>query len=160
MRSKNVLTPLPYLEVTDLEEKAIEVDYDFVRHGKLDIEQLCKCIGDQGTKELVVETVAVHIPKDLINSELEEEAKIDKWKTGKNVAAIFHRTHAKLDGKFRKEIRKHTKEWLEIGGKLSSLDLVGLREARYWHRKGSYGTYDVHFNIRTVRLVMKALDPL
>ena len=159
MRSKNVLTPLPYVEVTDLEEKAIEVDYDFVKHGKLDTKQLCKCMGEQGTKELVVETLVVHIPKDLIDSELEEEAEIDKWETGKNVAATFRRTHAKLDGKFRKEIRKHTKEWLEIGGKISSLDLVGLREAKYWRRKGIYGTYDVNYNIRTVRLVMKALDP-
>ena len=159
MRAKNVLTPLPYLEVTDLEEKVVEVDYDYVRHGKLDIDQLQKGVSDQGVKDLVVETLVVHISKDLIDSELEEEAEIDKWKTGKNVAATFRRTKAALDGKFRKEIRKHTKEWLEIGGKISSLDLVGLREAKYWHRRGIYGTYDVHYNIRTVRLVMKALDP-
>lgn len=159
MRSKNVRTPLPYLELTDIEEKATVVDYDYVKHGNLNIERLCKEVGEQGTKNLVVEVLVVHIPKDLIDSELEEEAEIDRWKTGKNVAATFRRTHAKLDGKFRKEIRKHTKEWLEIGGKISSLDLAGLREARYWHRKGNYGTYDVHFNIRTIRLLMKALDP-
>lgn len=159
MRSKNVRTPLPYLELTDIEEKATVVDYNYVKHGALDIKLLCKKVGEQGTKNLVVETLVVHIPKDLIDSELDEEAKIDKWKTGKNIAATFQRKHAKLDGKFRKEIRKHTKEWLEIGGKLSSLDLVGLREAKYWHRRGAYGTYDVNFNIRTVRLVVRALDP-
>lgn len=159
MHAKNVLTPLPYIEVTDLEEKAVEVDYDYVKHGKLNIENLKKGIADQGVKDLVVETLVVHIPKDLLNSELEKEAEIDRWKTGKHVAATFRRTKATLDGKFRKEIRKHTKEWLEIGGKISSLDLVGLREAKYWHRKGIYGTYDVRYNIRTVRLVMKALDP-
>lgn len=159
MRAKNVLTPLPYLEVVDLEEKAVEVDYNYIKHGKLNIDQLQKGVSKQGVKDLVVETLAVHIPKDLLDSELEEEAKIDRWKTGKNVAATFHRTKVTLDGKFRKEIRKHTKEWLEIGGKISSLDLVGLREAKYWHRKGIYGTYDVHYNIRTIRLVMKALDP-
>lgn len=159
MRRKNVLTPLPYLEVTDLEEKAVEIDYDFVRHGKLDIEELHRGVADQGIKDLVVENLVVHIPKDLIDSEIEEEAEIDKWKTGKHVAATFRRTKAVMDGKFRKEIRKHVKEWLEIGGKISSLDLVGLREAKYWRRRGNYGTYDVHYNARTVRLVMRALDP-
>lgn len=89
---------------------------------------MCKIVGEQGTKNLVVEILVVHIPKDLIDAELEEEAEIDKWKTGKNVAATFRRKHARLDGKFRMEIRKHTKEWLEIGGKLSSFDLAGLRE--------------------------------
>jgi len=159
MRAKRVLTPLPYIEVTDLEEKAVEVDYDYVRHGKLDIDELKKGITEQGVKDLVVETLIVHIPKDLLDSELEQEAEIDGWDTGKYVAATFRRRKAILDGKFRKEIRKHTKEWLEIGGKISSLDLLGLREAKYWHRRGRYGTYDVNFNIRTVVLVMKALDP-
>lgn len=163
MRAKNVLTPLPYLEVIELEEKNIEVDYDFRRHGPLNIDRLKDGVAKQDVKELVVETLVVHIPKDLLkeatHSELDEEAEINGWKTGENIAATFRRTKAILDGKFRKEIRKHTKEWLEIGGKISSLDLVGLREAKYWHRKGIYGTYDVHYNPRTVRLVMRALDP-
>lgn len=159
MHSKNVLTPLPYIEVTELEVKTVVIDYNYIKHGKLNIEQLCKTVPEQGAKELVVEELCTHIPKDLLDSELKEEAEIDGWDTGNFVAAIFHRTHVKADGKFREEIKKHTKEWTEIGGKISSLDLVGLREAKYWHRKGKYGTYDVNFNIRTLRLVMKALDP-
>ncbi len=160
MRAKNVLTPLPYLEVVNLSENCIEIDYDYTRHGPIDIKHLCSCLSEESVKELVVETLVAHIPRELLkNSEIDEEAEIDGWKTGNYIAATFRRTKAVLDGKFRKEIIKHTKEWLELGGKVSSLDLVGLKEARYWRRRGIYATYDVNYNIRTIRLVMRALDP-
>jgi len=163
MRSKNVLTPLPYLEVTDLEEKTFVIDYSYIKHGTLDIERLCKVVSEQSIQDLVVECLCTKIPKDLLErgvaSEIQREAEIDGWKTGNYIAATFRRTHAKLNGKFRNEIKKHTKDWLEIGGKISSLDLAELREAKYWHRRGNYGTYDVNYNAETVRMVMKALDP-
>lgn len=159
MRSKNVLTPLPYIEVTDLDVKTVAIDYDYVRHGDLNIEELCKGVGDQGVKELVVGNLRVKIPRDLFSKEMDVEAEIDGWKTGKYLVASFKRRKAILNGKFRAEIVKHTKDWLELGGKISSLDLVELREAKYWRRKGNYGTYDVNYNPRIIVCAIKAVDP-
>lgn len=159
MKSKNVLTPLPYIEVTDLDVKTVAVDYDYVRHGDLNIERLRRGVGEQGVKELVVESLKVKIPRGLFSKEIDEEAEIDGWQTGKYLVASFSRKKAVLNGKFREEIVKHTRDWLELGGKVSSLDLVELREARYWRRKGNYGTYDVHYNPRIVVCAVKALDP-
>jgi len=159
MRSKNVLTPLPYIEVIAQDLKTVCIDYDYVRHGELDIDRLCKGVGEQGVKELVVENLRVKIPRDLFYKEVDEEAEIDGWQTGKYLVATFSRKKAVLDGKFREEIVKHTKDWLELGGKVSSLDLTELREAKYWRRKGNYGTYDVNYNYRIVVCAMKALDP-
>jgi len=162
MSQKNVLTPLPYVDVTELTERNIVVDYNFIKHGKLSIELLCKTISEYGAKDMVVESICVCIPKDLLedsNSELKEEAKMMNWKTGDKVAAFFRRIKAVANGKFRAEVRKATQDWLPMGGKLSSLDLVGLREAHYWHKKGEYGSYEINFMERTVKLVMTALDP-
>lgn len=160
MSNKNVLTPLPYVEVTELQEKTVVIDYNYLKHGDLDVPLLSKKVTEHGAKDMVVESLCVNIPKDLLDvKQLEEEAKMMKWKTGDRVAAMFHRTHIKANGAFREEIKKHTKDWLEMGGKLSSLDLVGLREAKYWYKKGDYGCYDVNFIPSTVRLVIKALDP-
>jgi len=160
MSKKNVLTPLPYVEVTELEEKTITVDHNFIKHGDLDIPLLCKKVTEHGAKDMVVEFLCVNIPKDLLDvKQLNEEAEMMHWKTGDRVAAMFRRTHIKANGAFRAEIKKHTQEWLDMGGKLSSLDLIGLREARYWHKQGDYGAYDVNFMERTVRLVIRALDP-
>lgn len=159
MRSKNVLTPLPYIEVTDLDVKTVAVDYDYVRHGDLNIEKLCKGVSEQGVKELVVENLKVKIPRDLFSKEIDEEAEIDGWKIGKYLVASFERKKAMLNGKFREEIMKHTKDWLELGGKVSSLDLVELREAKYWRRKGNYGTYDVNYNPRIIVCAIKSIDP-
>lgn len=95
----------------------------------------------------------------MFSKEIDEEAEIDKWQTGKYLVATFNRRKALLNGKFREEIMKHMKDWLELGGKVSSLDLVELQEAKYWRRKGNYGTYDVNYNPRIVVCTMKALDP-
>lgn len=162
MAQKNVLTPLPYVDITEIGERTIVVDYNFIKHGKLHIGLLCDTISKYGAKDMVVESICACIPKDLLedaNSELEAEAKMWSWKTGDKVAAFFRRTKAVANGEFRAEVRKATKDWLPMGGKLSSLDLVGLREAHYWHRKGDYGSYEINFMERTVRLVMTALDP-
>jgi hypothetical protein len=162
MFSKNVRTPLPYLEVTELDVKMIAIDHNFIKHGTLDIGLLCKKVSEDGAKDMVVESLCVSIPKNLLedsNSELKEEAKMMGWKTGDDVAAMFRRVHAKANGVFREVIKKHTKDWVEMGGKLSSLDLVGLREGKYWHKKGEYGDYEINFMERTVKLVMTALDP-
>jgi hypothetical protein len=160
MFSKNVLTPLPYLEVTKLDVENVVVDHDFVKHGNLDIDLLCKKVSEYRAQDMVVKSLCVRIPKDLLaESELEEEAKMMNWKIGEHVVAMFRRTHAKGNGTYIEQIKKHTKDWVEMGGKLSSLDLVGLREAHYWHRKGEYGSYEINFMERTVTLVMTALDP-
>jgi hypothetical protein len=160
MSRKNVETPLPYVDVTDLGELTIVVDYNFIKHGKLDIGLLCKTTTEYGAKDMVVESLCACIPKSLLPQEqLDEEAKMMNWKTGDKVVAFFRRTKAVADGKFREEVKKATQDWLDMGGKLSSLDLVGLREAHYWYKSGNYGEYEVNFMERTVKLVMTALDP-
>jgi len=160
MSKKDVLTPLPYVEVTQLLEKNIVVDYNFIKNGNLDLSVLCNTVTEHGAKDMVVESLCVNIPKELLDvKQLDEEAKMMHWKTGDRVAAMFRRTHIKGNGAFRAEIKKHTQDWLDIGGKLSSLDLVGLREAKFWYKKGDYGAYDVNFMASTVRLVIRALDP-
>jgi len=160
MSQKNVLTPLPYVDVTELQEKTVVIDYNFIKQGNLDLSLLCKTITGCDVKDMVVESLCVNIPKELLDvKQLDEEAKMMHWQTGDRVAAMFRRTHINANGAFREEIKKHTQDWLDMGGKLSSLDLKGLREAKYWYKKGDYGTYDVNFMASTVRLVIRALDP-
>lgn len=161
MSNKRILTPLPYVDVTALNGNTVVVDYNFIKHGKLDIKRLCQVTTDNGAKDMVVESLGVCIPKDSLedaNSELKREAEMMNWKTGDKVAAFFRRTKA-VDKELREQVRIATQEWLPLGGKLSTLDLVGLRESHYWYRTGEYGSYEINFMERTVRLVMTALDP-
>jgi len=162
MKSKKVLTPLPYVDLTELIGNIVVVDYNFIKHGKLDVKRLCQITTDYGAKDMVVESLCACIPKDLLedaNSELKREAEMMKWTTGDKVVAFFRRTKALSDSVLREQVRKATQDWLPMGGKLSSLDLVGLRESHYWYRNGEYGSYEINFMERTVRLVMTALDP-
>ena len=162
MSNKRILTPLPFVDVTALNGNTVVVDYNFIKHGKLDVKRLCQVITDNGAKDMVIESLCVCIPKDSledVNSELKQEAEMMNWRTGDKVAAFFRRTKAVTDETLREQVRKATQDWLPLGGKLSTLDLVGLRESHYWYRKGEYGSYEINFMERTVRLVMTALDP-
>lgn len=148
--------PLPYVEVRDEVGKFIRVDYHHSRHLGLDIGALTNAISQEAIGDLGVKELAVGIPKDLLRTRKE---KLDILGGESVLAATFVHHFVAEGDKRRDEISKVSKDEVkDMRFKHSCLDLHGATDVRLW-RKGHKRKYDVTTDVRTIRLMMRAVDP-
>lgn len=146
LRHKEVKNPLPYLRVADIVERNAVIDYSWMRHNYIKLNDLRNALTDNDIDEMVVEEITIVIPKEDVwpKHEIPMKSTTSIWEKDVLVAATFKRRATKgvKDEKYLEAIREASEEFLKIGGKLSSLDLVSLQDSKVW-AKGGDQRYDL-----------------
>lgn len=134
--------PLPYVGVEVRTEKEGVIDYDWVKHGRINFQELKREVFEvEGFDEVAVTKLVVALEKsecfdkEVVEREKKEhEVKFGRWSP--RLAVIFERHFiGKGEEKLAEVIRRWTDEdWLRVGGKLSCLELVALQDLLAWAR--------------------------
>ena len=151
--------PLPYVEVTDLADTRIDIDYNSIRHGSLDVKALENVIVGAGANNAVLRELCIMLPRATIYEEKEK-------KKGRPIVAIFESHHARApNGDYKRALDRHIdRNELRGGFKRSSTDLGALQDSTFWvrgSRKGYYKGYreGVMEDAQVIRRILNAIDP-
>ncbi len=72
---KDEIKPFPYLTITNIANKEARLEYEWVRHGKLDVDGVLRSLVDSGIEDMVVVNVCFLMPKEVVyeKEEIERE---------------------------------------------------------------------------------------
>ena len=159
---KDVIRPYSYLTIENIESKHGYLEYDWMRHGKLNIRGVLRALKNSGIEEMVVENVSFLMPKEWVLSDgeiiKEEISLLDR---GKAVVATFENTfiEAWMDGQLRRQVEEIMGDQIrDYRFKHSVLDLTGVSDARSWAR-GVRNQYNLETNPNILWRVLYHLDP-
>jgi hypothetical protein len=160
---KDVIRPLPYFTIINTSNRQAELEYDWIRYGKLDIDGVMKSLGESGIEEMVVENVSFLMPKDWIldKKELERETP-NIWDIATTFVVTFESKfiEAWMDGQLRAKVEEVMGDQIrDYRFKHSVLDLVGIADAKSWGRGVKNEFDDLETNPRRLRLALRQLDP-
>jgi hypothetical protein len=142
-----------YLDVEDLQGKALRLEFDARVMKPLRIDELLSAIGSEGLRTMPIGQLVAGIPTDKIFPT--KKATVPR----EYFCAVFENSGPlpEDDGR-RKEVMEHSEEEAEeMGFKYSCLELHRLQEAHVW-KKGGRQYYDTSNDIAPIRKLMKAID--
>jgi len=157
------IRPLPYLKLENAEIKNALINYNYTRYGKLNITELKKALAKHDVQEMVIDSFAVKIKKEwLVGKEAvnEEMARYrSSWERNPYLAAVFRHVHLSQNGERREAVEQHlTDEERSLGFKRTSLDLVGLQDARVFLSGGEDIVADVNSDEALIYGIMTNID--
>jgi hypothetical protein len=157
--------PMPYITILKKIKTEGIVDYNYTKHEKLDIKLLKKKLFEESSfDDMVVEELVVSLDKKVcLGKEVCEKEKklygsgvLDGWSP--TLVAIFRRNFiGREEEQLVGVIRQWTdEEWMKVGGKLSTLDLVALQDPRAW-AKGDMRPETMYTEVTTSPRVIKSV---
>ena len=162
---KDTIRPFPYFHLTNISQKEAKLEYDWNRHGPVDINGVLRTLGESGVQEMVVENTSFLLPKDWVLDE--KELKTEKRKAkfldrATGCVATFEATfiEAWMDGQLRQKVEEVMGDEIrDYRFKHTVLDLVGIADSAAWLRGIKNEFNDLETNSRRLRLVLRQLDP-
>lgn len=156
--------PLPFLKLEDVAIRNVSLDYDYRRHGKLNVSELKDTIAQNNIQEMVINSFAAKLKKDWIIGEDETDEELKKyrstWERNPYLAAVFRAVFVGENGERRAEVEKHLTEE-ELGRlrfKRTSLELERLQDTRVFLSGGQVVVGDVNTDELLIARIMTAID--
>jgi hypothetical protein len=167
--NKNVLNPLPYMELTAIENKFASLDYSLIRHPHLNVSLLAAKLSETAIDEMVVEEIGFAIPKDQLLADktlIQDDSYWDSsiWERSRRIVATFQRHFAgkakTTDGTYLEAIKDHTEDEVrEYGFKYSSLDLTFLQDLKTQWARGTKQGIRLGGDTHLIWRVLFTVDP-
>jgi len=158
--------PEPYINITNENRKIIKINYNFVKHGDLNLENLLDVIENEADT-VVLKRLCIQLNNEIIFPPSRDEH------NDQSAVAIFESHYEETPeeeekkNKYLERIEEYTPEKLfEDGFKHTSLDISALQHARAWmnnSRRGfykgeEYGSKGILTDVEATRRIMKAID--